>query len=718
MRRPHESRFAVPYPGPDSFQAEDADLFFGREREAEQLIAMILSARCTLLHAQSGAGKTSLLNAVVIPRLEARGHSPIRILPQDDPIEAVRVATLHHLLPPPWAEVAALERARQALGLGTGDTLGQLLRHFDQLSVSEADGLRPATSREQTKRRLVAPIEEPAPAGAAARLALAEFGTVMPYLCRVLRGSVEVGTYGAYLAAVSPRTAAGALTEDAPLGGIRELFEDPRLVSDYGELLESLYLPIPGLRPFFENLFHVFAQRRRTGADRGEVRWRRLSPVLIIDQFEELFTRFVDRGRRTSDHEAPSWRLRWQFFRELESLYADPGDGSPEVDSSSHGALLPIRLVISIRNEFVAQLDPIRRFVPGLGRSTFHLGLLGKEDAEVAIREPAARYGVGYSRECVERIVDQLAREERYVEPPYVQIVCDRLWHNRGAALAAGEAEGEIGVEHFQALGETEGILDRFFQDFLAELQSDDERLEALEMLERLITASGTRNIVARDELASAPFRRPELREDLLTRLQNGNVVRIERRVGTHFVEITHEFLIASIQKAIRLEITRDARYRDFLTALESIAKVKLGGELREERRELLGLATLGRLEAHESRLRWGYLGTEAMLRSTILAGGDEAAVRRWSRRFRDGDPMWDAERLLAGLPGSGQKRRLLADDELEAVRAAEAEGRLDPRGLEPYQRELVLRSILVMAAAEDRDQVAKWTREVMRHGA
>jgi len=716
MRHLSESRFAIPYPGPDSFRAEDADLFFGREREAEQLIAMILSARCTLLHAQSGAGKTSLLNAVVIPRLEARGHAPIRILPQDDPIEAVRVATLQQLLPPPWAEAAALERAREALDLRADDSLGRMLRRFDELSISEAGGPRPTTSRQQTKRRLVAPVEEPTPADPA-ELALPGFGTVMPYLCRVLRASVEIGTYGTYLATVSPGMAAGAVTPDTPLERIRELLEDPSFVSAYGELLESLYLPIPGLRPFFENLFHVFAHRRRADSGGGEVRWRRLTPVLIIDQFEEVFTRFVDRGR-AADREAPSWRLRWQFFRELESLYADPGDGSPEVDRSSRGALLPIRLVISIRNEFAARLDPIRRFVPDLGRSTFHLGLLGKKDAEDAIREPAARYAVGYSRECVERIVDQLAREERYVEPPYVQIVCDRLWRNRGAALAAGDAEGEIGVEHFQALGETEGILDRFFKDFLAGLASDDERLEALEMLERLITASGTRNIVSRDELANAPFRRPELREDLLIRLQNGNVVRIERRMGTHFVEITHEFLIASIQKAIRLEITRDARYRDFLTALESLAKVKLGGELREERRELLGLATLERLEAHESRLRWGYLGTEAMLRSTVLAGGDEQAVRRWSRRFRDGDEVWDAERLLAGLPGSGQKRRLLALDELDAVRRAEAEGRLDPRGLEPYQLELVLRSMLVMAAEEDRDEVAKWTREVMRHGA
>ncbi len=706
-----ESRYEIPYPGPDSFRAEDADLFFGREREAEQLIAMILSARCTLLHAQSGAGKTSLLNAVVIPRLEARGHAPIRVLPQDDPMEAVRVATLHRLLPPPWVEVAALERAREGLGLRPHDTLDRLLRRFDELTIAAGGDPRSGTTHAPIKRRLASPVEDLAPA-AEDRTVLPGFGAVMPYFCRVLRASIELATYGAYLAGISPETMGGAITVDTRLGRLRELLESPSFVADYSELVEALYLPVTGLRPFFENLFHVFAQRRQAGSG-TRARWRQLSPVLIIDQFEELFTRFVDRRRQTSaDEAAPSWRLRWQFFRELESLYADDDDEPGAVTRR-----LPIRLVISIRNEFVAQLDPIRRFVPALGRSTFHLGLLSKQEAAAAIRKPAQSYGVQYSDKCVKLIIDQLAREERYVEPPYVQIVCDRLWRQRGAELAAGNASGEIDIEDFGALGETEGILDRFFQDFLHGLDSDDDRLEALEMLERLITASSTRNIVARDELTHAPFRRPERREALLAQLQNGNVVRIERRMGTHFVEITHEFLIASIQKAIRVEITRDARYRDFLAALEGIAKLKLGRELREERRKLLDQLTLERLEEHESRLRWGYLGTESMLRSTILADSGEEAVRRWSRRIAAGDEMWDAEKLLEGLPGSGQQRRLLALDELDAVRAAEAAGRLSSENLEPFQRELVLRSLLVMAADEDRDEVARWTREAVRFG-
>jgi WD40 repeat protein len=62
-----------PYPGPYSFRKEDAAFFFGREREARHLTALAISQQLVLFYAQSGAGKTSLVNARVIPDLETRG---------------------------------------------------------------------------------------------------------------------------------------------------------------------------------------------------------------------------------------------------------------------------------------------------------------------------------------------------------------------------------------------------------------------------------------------------------------------------------------------------------------------------------------------------------------------------------------------------------------------------------------------------------------------
>ena len=62
-----------PYVGPRPYERKDQHNFYGRSREARDLRALIVSEWEVLFYAQSGAGKTSLLNAMVIPALEERG---------------------------------------------------------------------------------------------------------------------------------------------------------------------------------------------------------------------------------------------------------------------------------------------------------------------------------------------------------------------------------------------------------------------------------------------------------------------------------------------------------------------------------------------------------------------------------------------------------------------------------------------------------------------
>ncbi|HVF49676.1 MAG TPA: WD40 repeat domain-containing protein [Pyrinomonadaceae bacterium] len=62
-----------PYVGPRPFSRADRSLFFGRDREANELLSLVVAHPVVLLYSQSGAGKTSLLNARIIPLLEKRG---------------------------------------------------------------------------------------------------------------------------------------------------------------------------------------------------------------------------------------------------------------------------------------------------------------------------------------------------------------------------------------------------------------------------------------------------------------------------------------------------------------------------------------------------------------------------------------------------------------------------------------------------------------------
>ena len=69
-----------PYVGPRSFELNEK--MYGRDRERRQLTDRLISERIVLLHSPSGAGKTSLVRAGLIPQLKDEGffvHPVIRV---------------------------------------------------------------------------------------------------------------------------------------------------------------------------------------------------------------------------------------------------------------------------------------------------------------------------------------------------------------------------------------------------------------------------------------------------------------------------------------------------------------------------------------------------------------------------------------------------------------------------------------------------------------
>lgn len=59
-----------PYVGLRAYHADDAYRFFGRDREAQELVYQWQANRLTILHGPSGVGKTSLIQAGVLPLLD------------------------------------------------------------------------------------------------------------------------------------------------------------------------------------------------------------------------------------------------------------------------------------------------------------------------------------------------------------------------------------------------------------------------------------------------------------------------------------------------------------------------------------------------------------------------------------------------------------------------------------------------------------------------
>ncbi|WAS96013.1 nSTAND1 domain-containing NTPase [Nannocystis punicea] len=62
-----------PFPGPRPYEAGERDRFHGRAGERRDLAALVVANRLTVLYGPTGAGKTSLLAAGLVPELERAG---------------------------------------------------------------------------------------------------------------------------------------------------------------------------------------------------------------------------------------------------------------------------------------------------------------------------------------------------------------------------------------------------------------------------------------------------------------------------------------------------------------------------------------------------------------------------------------------------------------------------------------------------------------------
>ncbi len=70
-----QSGWKRPYKFLSSFQEDDEEIFFGRKDETRKVFSLVVSHRLLVLHGPSGNGKTSLINAGVIPRLKREGYA-------------------------------------------------------------------------------------------------------------------------------------------------------------------------------------------------------------------------------------------------------------------------------------------------------------------------------------------------------------------------------------------------------------------------------------------------------------------------------------------------------------------------------------------------------------------------------------------------------------------------------------------------------------------
>ncbi len=273
----------------------------------------------------------------------------------------------------------------------------------------------------------------------------------------------------------------------------------------------------------------------------------RLTPVIVLDQFEELFTL----GERAPD-------LVEAFRNDLGDLAENriPADLSSRVEADEAVAARfdlrshNFKLLISLREDYLADLEEWCRLIPALGRSRMRLLPLNRDDAFDAVHQPAKDL---MTAALAKRIVDIIAGENlhrdgetaaadvehrgdgqgaSYLEPALLSLFCREL----------NEERKRLGQERFEEQlveGAKSGILSNYYSACVRDLPHVAEFVE-----DQLITEKGFRNSYAREDAVPSI-----LTDDELGRLIGSRLLRLVEYHGAQRIELTHDVLTKVVRE-------------------------------------------------------------------------------------------------------------------------------------------------------------------------
>jgi tetratricopeptide (TPR) repeat protein len=298
-----------------------------------------------------------------------------------------------------------------------------------------------------------------------------------------------------------------------------------------------------------------------------------LTPVLILDQFEELFT-------------LHSQKHRDRFIIELADLIRVRGhqirdEASKSKDDFSYSESLPdVKIIISIREDFLAQLEEMANQIPAILQNRFRMLPLNRNQAKLAIEEPArledehihiAQFH--YAPETVEAMLNFLckrtARKEAAatyeVEPFQLQLLCQ---HIEGKVRKRTENEAAKILIKPEDLGGDEGmrqVLKDFYNKQIQRVKPGWKKKNVRKLCQKGLISETDRRLSLEEEEIERKY---NVTKSILIDLVDRRLLRSEPRVGSVYYELSHDTLVTSIRKSQIERKKRSARIGGLLLAI------------------------------------------------------------------------------------------------------------------------------------------------------
>ncbi len=208
-------------------------------------------------------------------------------------------------------------------------------------------------------------------------------------------------------------------------------------------------------------------------------------------------------------------------------------------------------VLFSMREDFVAPLDPYLNFMPTRLGSHYRLELLTAEAATVAAREAAGQAGVHFAEDAAAKLINDLrtVRAQHgdriietpgpYVEPVQLQVVCSQLWSRLSPTART------IELADVESLGNVDDALADYYEQRVAAAAAASgvvEREIRQWIEDALITEQGFRT-------QSLVWTRTG-GDKVLASLENSHLVRTETHRGARWYELAHDRLVDPIRAA------------------------------------------------------------------------------------------------------------------------------------------------------------------------
>jgi serine/threonine protein kinase len=231
--------------------------------------------------------------------------------------------------------------------------------------------------------------------------------------------------------------------------------------------------------------------------------------LLFVDQLEEIYTL------------VPDVQERLAFTACLGGVADD--------------ATSPVRLVLSVRSDFLERISEDPRFMAELSHGLFFLTTPADQGLREALTVPAEMAGYRFETPAM---VDELLRDLRSTHGALslLQFAASQLWEARDPARRV------LTRASYEAIGGISGALARYADRVLEEL-SQEARTTARDLFLRLVTPERTRAIVSTDELHELAQGGRDV-EQLLEHLVQARLVVIQKSDQGSTAEIVHESLI------------------------------------------------------------------------------------------------------------------------------------------------------------------------------